>query len=479
MELIRLFAVPVLLATMASTYLAWTAASRRRRSQCYLLDYVCYKPANDRKVTTDMTVAMAERNKHLGMSELRYLFFLEHRRHRVRAVRQTNVVLRYLFRLTSRAGLGEQTYLPSGVLAGREKCLTHQDALDEMDAFSIDAVAGLFSKTGFGPRDVDVLVVNVNMFNPHPCLASRIAHHCGMRDDVVAYNVSGMGCSATLVSLDIVQNVMRARSPRPVLALVVSTEVLSPGYYGGTDRSMMLGLCLSHCGGAAALLTSDPALRERAKMKLGRLVRATVAANDDAYSQYKTLPKAAVRAFAANLKRLVPYILPARELLRLAASFTWQKMQRRQRVKIDVNLKTGVDHFCLHSGGVAVIDAVKKNFGLKEADVEPSRMTLHRWGNTSASSVWYVLAYMEAKGRLRRGDRVLLVTFGSGFKCNSCMWDVNRDMKDKGAWADCIDEYPLESTANTSLDKYAGLMTLMTTPCCSNTRGRRIAQSDK
>ncbi|KAE8798171.1 3-ketoacyl-CoA synthase 12 [Hordeum vulgare] len=447
MELIRLFAAPMLLAAMATTYLAWTAASRRRGSRCYLLDYVCYKPPENQKVTTDMAVAMAERNKHLGVSELRYLF-----------------------RLTSRGGLGEQTYLPSGVLAGREKCLTHQDAHDEMDAFFIDAVAGLFAKTVFGPRDVDVLVVNVNIFCPQPCLASRIAHRYGMRDDVVAYNVSGMGCSATLVSLDIVQNVMRARSPRPVLALVVSTEVLSPGWYEGTDRSMMLGLCLFRCGGAAALLTSDPALRGCAKMKLRRLVRATVAANDDAYSAIfqredadnitgfsinKTLPKAAVQAFAANLKRLVPYILPARELVRLAASFTWQKMQRRQRVKIDVNLKTGVDHFCLHSGGVAVIDAVKKNFGLNEADVEPSRMTLHRWGNTSASSVWYVLAYMEGKGRLKRGDRVLMVTFGSGFKCNSCMWDVNRDLADKGAWADCIDEYPVESTANPYMDKYS------------------------
>ena len=202
---------------------------------------------------------------------------------------------------------------------------------------------------------------------------------------------------------------------------------------------------------------------------LFRSVRATVAANDDAYSAIfqredadnlvgfsinKTLPKAAVRAFATNLKRLVPRILPFRELLRLAADLTRQKFLRRERVKINVNLKTGVDHFCLHSGGVAVIDAVKKNFGLDEVDVEPSRMTLHRWGNTSASSVWYVLSYMEAKGRLKRGDRVLMVTFGSGFKCNSCMWDVMGDMADKGAWAECINEYPLESTANAFLDKH-------------------------
>jgi 3-ketoacyl-CoA synthase len=338
-----------------------------------------------------------------------------------------------------------------------------------MDAFFNDAIAGLFAKAGFSPRDVDVLVVNVNVLCPQPCLSSRIVHHYGMREDIAAYNVSGMGCSATLVSLDIARNVMRARAPAPVLALVVSTEALSTGWYGGRDKSMMLGFALFRCGGAAALLTSNPELSGRAKMKLRHLVRANTAANDDAYSAIlqredadnfmgfsinKTLPKAAVRAFAANLKRLVPTILPARELVRLAADLMRQKLFRRERLKIDVNLKSGVDHFCLHSGGVAVIEAVKKNFGLNEVDLEPSRMTLHRWGNTSASSVWYVLSYMEAKGRLKRNDRVLMVTFGSGFKCNSCMWDVMSDMADKGAWEECIDEYPLESTANASLDKY-------------------------
>jgi 3-ketoacyl-CoA synthase len=34
------------------------------------------------------------------------------------------------------------------------------------------------------------------------------------------------------------------------------------------------------------------------------------------------------------------------------------------------------------------------------------------------------------------------------------MWDVMGDLADKGAWEECIDEYPLESTANESLDKY-------------------------
>ncbi|CAF1904767.1 hypothetical protein YC2023_016211 [Brassica napus] len=86
-------------------------------------------------------------------------------------------------------------------------------------------------------------------------------------------------------------------------------------------------------------------------------------------------------------------------------------------------------HSRIHAGVRAVIDELQKNLHLSGEHVEASRMTLHRFGNTSCSSLWYELSYIESKGRMRRGDRVWQIAFGSGFKCNYAAWKCNRKIK--------------------------------------------------
>ena len=67
--------------------------------------------------------------------------------------------------------------------------------------------------------------------------------------------------------------------------------------------------------------------------------------------------------------------------------------------------------------------------GVTDAEAEPSRATLYKWGNVSSSSVWYELAFIEAFRGVKRGDKVWQLSFGSGFKCNSAVWTARRSFK--------------------------------------------------
>lgn len=99
---------------------------------------------------------------------------------------------------------------------------------------------------------------------------------------------------------------------------------------------------------------------------------------------------------------------------------------------------------CVHTGGRAVIDAIEKNLSLPPHYLEPSRTALWRFGNTSSASIWYELEIIAEEGNtcgaqregggkmpppggertLSKGDRVWQIAFGSGFKCNSLVWEA-------------------------------------------------------
>jgi 3-hydroxy-3-methylglutaryl CoA synthase len=71
-----------------------------------------------------------------------------------------------------------------------------------------------------------------------------------------------------------------------------------------------------------------------------------------------------------------------------------------------------IDLFVPHQANVRIIEAVAKGLGLPMARMF---VNLDRYGNTSAASVPIALAEAVNEGRVKVGDRVVLVAFGAGF----------------------------------------------------------------
>ncbi|KAE8680023.1 putative 3-ketoacyl-CoA synthase 2 [Hibiscus syriacus] len=152
-------------------------------------------------------------------------------------------------------------------------------------------------------------------------------------------------------------------------------------------------------------------------------------------------------ALKTNITTLGPLVLPISEKLLFFVTLVAKRFNAEIKPYIP-DFKLAFDHFCIHAGGRAVIDELKKNLQLLHVHVEASRMTLHRFRNTSSSSIWYELAYTEAKGRMHKGDRVWQIAFGSDFKCNSAVWLALNNVKPSASnpWEDCIHKYPVQLT---------------------------------
>ncbi|KAI8023865.1 3-ketoacyl-CoA synthase 6 [Camellia lanceoleosa] len=243
-------------------------------------------------------------------------------------------------------------------------------------------------------------------------------------------------------------------------ALIISTEIITPNYYQGKERSMLLPNCLFRMGGAAILLSNRRSDFRQAKYRLLHVVRTHKGADDKAYrcvykeqdpqrkvgiSLSKDLMAVAGEALKSNITTIGPLVLPASEQFLFLMTLIGRKIINPKFKPHIPDFKQVFEHFCIHAGGRAVIDELEKNLQLTAQHVEASRMMLHRFGNSSSSSLWYELSYIEAKGRMKKGDMVWQIAFGSGFKCYSAVWKCNRTIKTptNGPWFDCIDKHPV------------------------------------
>ncbi|CAN6284964.1 unnamed protein product [Urochloa humidicola] len=246
-------------AWLGTALLLLTVYYFKRPRPVYLVEFACYKPEDQHKIS---------KAEFLEMTESTGCF--------------NEAALDFQTKITNRSALGDETYLPPGVQA-RPPRLNMAEARMEAEAVMFGCLDALFASTGIDPRrDVRILIVNCSLFNPTPSLASMIINHYKMREDVKSFNLGGMGCSAGLIAIDLAKDMLQA-NPNSY-AVVLSTENITLNWYFGNDRSMLLSNCIFRMGGAAALLSNKRADAGRAKYRLLHTVRTHKGATDECFN---------------------------------------------------------------------------------------------------------------------------------------------------------------------------------------------------
>ncbi|XP_073007498.1 3-ketoacyl-CoA synthase 10 [Typha latifolia] len=417
----------------------------------YLIDFACYRPSDDLKVSNEELIEQARKSGKFDEDSLAFQS-----------------------RILKTSGIGDETYVPKTIFSP-SNCATMKDGRAETSTAMFAALDELFEKCRIRPKDVGVLVVNCSLFNPTPSLSAMIVNHYKMRGNILSYNLGGMGCSAGIIAIDLARDMLQANPNN--YAVVVSTEAVSFTWYTGKNRSMLIPNCFFRMGCSAVLLSNRRRDFRRAKYRLEHIVRTHKGADDRSFrcvyqeedeqrikglSISRDLMEIGGHALKTNITTLGPLVLPFSEQLLFFAALLYRHLFPSKTTPTSSSssssssaaaatkpyipdYKLAFEHFCIHAASRGVLDQLQRNLDLTDKHLEASRAVLHRFGNTSSSSIWYELAYLEAKGRVRGGDRVWQLAFGSGFKCNSAVWRAVKRVRrpTRRPWLDCIDRYPV------------------------------------
>ena len=63
-----------------------------------------------------------------------------------------------------------------------------------------------------GPAQIDAVIVNSTSWNPVPSLAACVINHFQMRHTTLAYTLSGMGCAASVIAIDLAKELLQVSS---------------------------------------------------------------------------------------------------------------------------------------------------------------------------------------------------------------------------------------------------------------------------
>ncbi|KAL6763254.1 FAE1/Type III polyketide synthase-like protein-domain-containing protein [Haematococcus lacustris] len=391
-------------------------------SGLYLLDHACYQPPEECRV---ILKECEEHGKHWEM-------FSED-------------VRDFMLKVFVKSGVGmANTFLPKAI---HPKHTTQPindmaSAMVEAEMVMGGCLSELLQQTGLRPSDIDILVTCSSIFCPTPSLASMLVNKFKLRTDIQSYHLGGMGCGTGVVGMNLMRDLLKAR-PNSV-AVFVPAEITTYCFYPGKEKSRMVANVIFRMGGAAIALTNKPSLRARAKYELVAASRVHTGADDDSYNCMSWGPDkagingvylgfnvvdAAGKAIKAVMTDIAPRIMTWGQYGAAAANIIQRNVLGKEVAPYIPDWTQAIDHFALHAGGYAVLKGLQTGLSLPTTAMMPSFAGLKEYGNTSCSTTWYSMAYIETCQGVKKNQRVLQLGVGGGMKAGVNVWRAMRDIR--------------------------------------------------
>jgi len=261
------------------------------------------------------------------------------------------------------------------------------------------------TRAGIMKSEIDLVIcatVTPDYFNM-PSTACIISKKIGI-SNVQAFDISA-ACSGFVYLLSIAKAFIESGMKKNIL--IVGAEKFS-SIVDYTDR----GTCILFGDGAGAAVVSATSNKAEAIVDIN-------ASADGTYADFLVTPGPGSVHPATHkmIEEKLNFVqMKGNETFKLAVKTLTQDVTEILKKN---NLKASdIPHFVPHQANYRIIKAVGDALGMSKEQVV---LTIQKYGNTSAASIPMALNDIYESGRLKKGDMMLLDTFGGGLTWASAL----------------------------------------------------------
>ena len=283
----------------------------------------------------------------------------------------------------------------------KERRISSKEKNESTTDLATKASLNAMEMAGITAESIDMIVVGTVTSDRHFPSAACMVQEALNAQNAAAFDVSA-GCSGFLYALTVANNAIQCGTCGT--ALVVGVERLS-SILNWQDR----GTCVLLGDGAGAIVLTS-------KKDQGGVLSTHLKSDgtlwDLLYSSYgnsyipKTLQAMDVKPLHIHMdgNRLF------KKAIKWLCSISNEALRHNSLSIDDIGLLVP------HQANIRIIQAMAKNLPIS---MERVYTNIHRYGNTSSASIPIALDEANREGLLRKGEKVLLVSFGAGLTWGS------------------------------------------------------------
>lgn len=221
-----------------------------------------------------------------------------------------------------------------------------------------------------------IIVATCTSFYAIPNLASQVQEHFDFGEEIYALDIN-MACSGFVAGLKLIEGIIKEDEYALLIGVEVFSEIMD---FNDRNTAVLFG------DGAGTVLLEH--------------------SKEESFFSSGTRGNRKVLNYGFDSDHLY---MEGKEIYRFAVS-TMKKEILKFLEKINMD-KKDIDYFVSHQANIRMLESMAKGL---DVSMEKFPSNIDRVGNISSASIPVLLDQMKIEGRLKAGDKIIMVGFGAG-----------------------------------------------------------------